>query len=522
MPPLLLMRCFSFQKLFHGNWRLTFALPFFCSFILFLTAISQEVIVSGTDSGTQSLLTQSGALQKSEKEIQKQKQQALKDRNRRSSSGIYSIKKWYYRYEFGKPDYRGQLESVQKFDSRGDKIQQTVYNRSDGSVAEQSEFKYDRDDNLVENVTTKNGSTVKTIYRYDSLGAPTQSVLYKPDGSVDRKTIYLRDGTRGEIISYLSDGRLYARNVYLYDTLGDVVEMRNSINKFIYSYDSSGSMVEMEKYNRDFTTGDSLVYRLSDRLDFMYDSSGFLTGSALYDSKGEMKAKSSYINDSVGNVLQESEEGRDGVLDYQKKYVYDNKENLLEDFGADHGRKFRDKYAYDNRGDLTEWVSFDQVDEPEALTKFIYERYSHKKVVSKPLIASEEKKTNEKDEAETDTSRMMHGYEDLYQYLGCRIIASDGVYLGLVWADTTHPHSILNESGPYGFEESPTSIFNPKCPYGGINGVFSPFNAASPSPPSLYREGKFVSYLTKNPNFSPRVSPDKLMTFLTELSRKSD
>jgi hypothetical protein len=100
--------------------------------------------------------------------------------------------------------------------------------------------------------------------------------------------------------------------------------------------------------------------------------------------------------------------------------------------------------------------------------------------------------------------------EDLFQFLGCRIIASDGTYLGLVWADTSHPHSIVNAWGQYGFDGSPTSIFNPNCPYGGLKGVFSPFNRSCPNPPSLYREGKFVSYLTNNTSFSPRVAVDDI------------
>ncbi|MGA9405765.1 MAG: hypothetical protein WBW71_01405, partial [Bacteroidota bacterium] len=121
-----------------------------------------------------------------------------------------------------------------------------------------------------------------------------------------------------------------------------------------------------------------------------------------------------------------------------------------------------------------------------------------------------------------DTSEAHGMNEDLFQYLGCRIIASDGAYLGLVWADTSHPHSIVNPWGQYGFEGSPTSIFNPNCPYGGLRGVFSPFNKSCPSPPSLYREGKFVSYLSDNTSFNPRVPASRLITFLMQQAKSKE
>jgi hypothetical protein len=111
--------------------------------------------------------------------------------------------------------------------------------------------------------------------------------------------------------------------------------------------------------------------------------------------------------------------------------------------------------------------------------------------------------------------------EEFYQLLGSRIIAPDGTYLGMVVADTANTQSIINTWGQYGFTQSPTSIFNPTIPYGGDAGIFSPFNAQSPSPPSIFKDGKFFTYLTDNDSFRPRSAPRKLIEFLKTLAKQN-
>ncbi len=453
-----------------------------------------------------------GLWQRSKKELAKQARIAEKETKRIRKSGIFSVSVWKYAYIFGKPDKKGTQLSSTRYDSRGNKVEEKIFNTSDGSILSKIDYRYDSDGNLVEEVHSKGEEKTKIVYRYDSTGNKREMVSYRTDGSVDRKSVYSynSDGYLTECLGYLSDGHPYSKESYAYDSAGNVIEEKNSLTRYVSRYDGDGNVVELVKFQRDFNSLDSVVYRVSDRLQFDYDASGNLVAQRAYKADSSIRATSNYAYDDKGNILQETDLTHDGHVDYTVTYTYDKKENVVEETGSEHGRPFRNSYRYDHRGNKREWIAFDQVGEPRNLTKYIYEKYS--------LNSKSEKADSTSPAAyvQPDTAEGHVVNEDLFQFLGCRIIASDGTYLGLVWADTTHPHSIVNAWGQYGFEGSPTSIFNPNCAYGGLHGVFSPFNRECPSPPSLYREGKFVSYLSDNTTFSPCVPASRLMTFLMQ------
>ncbi|HTR81770.1 MAG TPA: hypothetical protein VMM58_09090 [Bacteroidota bacterium] len=451
-------------------------------------------------------------MQKSKKDIAKQKQLEEKEQERIRKSGIYAVSVWKYDYSFGKPDKKGVELSFNRFDSKGRRVEEKTFNPADGSVVQTINCRYNSDDQVIEEVKAKGDEKTKTVYRYDSTGNRKEAVSYKPDGSVDRKSVfsYDDDGNLLESKGYLSDGHLFSKETYAYDSLGNVIEQKNSLDQFTYRYDDDGNMVELVKYRRDFNSLDSLVYVVSDRLTFEYDSLGNMTAQIVYKPDSSIKARSKYFYDDDWNLVNEVDYSFDNRVDYTISYTYDRRQNVVEEWGTDKGRPFRNIYRFDRRGNKREWISYDQVNEPRTMTKYLYEKYSVlvKKTAPDSNLAAEF--------VQPDTAESHVVNEDLFQFLGCRIIASDGTYLGLVWADTTHPHSIVNPWGQYGFEGSPTSIFNPNCPYGGLHGVFSPFNRDCPSPPSLYREGKFVSYLSDNTAFHPCVPASRLMTFLMQ------
>ena len=458
---------------------------------------------------------QGGLSQKSRKDQEKEKQLEQKDRERINKSGIYSLSVWKYDYVFGKPDKKGKQVSFVRYTSKGNKLEETAYNMSDGSVLSKSNNRYDRNGNLTEELKTRGEIKTKTIYRYDSTGNKREVVSYRSDGTVDRKSIFVYDdeGNLVENLGYLADGRLFSREFFVYDSTGNVIEQKNSLTRFTYAYDDDENIVGIVKYGRDFSRMDSLMYKASDRVEFDYDSLGNLRSLTVFKPDSTIRARSKYEYDDEGNVVEETNLSSEGRVDSRFVYQRDRRGNITEESGVEKGRPFKNAYKFDRKGNKKEWIEFDQVNEPRYLTKYIYEKFatkSRKDSVEAPGPV---------EFIQPDTSEAHVMNEDLFQFLGCRIIASDGTYLGLVWADTSHPHSIVNAWGQYGFDGSPTSIFNPNCPYGGLKGVFSPFNASCPSPPSLYREGKVVSYFTDNTSFSPRVSATRLMTFLTQQSR---
>ena len=457
-------------------------------------------------------LAQGGLSQKSKKELTKDERLEERDRERIRTSGIFFMSVWKYNFSFGKPEKKGIQVSSMRYNTQGNKVEETIYNPTDANAFAKSNYKYDRRGNLIEEIKTKGENRTKIIYRYDSTDTKKEMVIYRPDGTVDRKAIYLYDGDNNmvESLGYLADGRLYSRETFAFDSVGNMSENKSSLARFAYEYDSDGNMIELVKYGRDFKSQDSLVYRISDRMTFDYDSLGNLDSTSVFKGDGSLKAKSKYEYDGNGNITEEIEYSLDGRAVYRVHYRYDKRKNVVEDSGIEKGHPFKNTYKFDRKGNKKEWVAFDQVNEPKTLTKYIYEKYSTQRRNETPDSSVQP------EFVQPDTSEAHVMNEDMFQFLGCRIIASDGTYLGLVWADTSHPHSIVNAWGQYGFDGSPTSIFNPNCPYGGLKGVFSPFNRSCPSPPSLYREGKFVSYLTDNTSFSPRVAASRLMTFLMQ------
>ena len=455
---------------------------------------------------------QGGLSQKSKKDLTKEARLEQKERVRIKSSGIVFMSVWRYNFIFGRPEKKGiQISSV-RYNTQGNKIEETVYNLNDANAFAKTSYRYDRRGNLIEEIKTKGEIKTKIIYRYDSTNTKKEMVVYKPDGTVDRKAVYLYDGDDNmvESLGYLADGRMYSRESFTYDSSSNMIENKSSLARFTYGYDSDGNMVELVKYGRDFKAQDSLVYRISDRMTFEYDSLEDLCSTAVFKADGSLKANSKYHYNGDGNVIEEVEFSSEGRAVYKVSYKYDKRKNIVEDSGIEKGHPFKNTYKFDRKGNKKEWIAFDQVYEPKVLTKYIYEKYSTQKKSEVPDSSAQP------EFIQPDTSEAHVMNEDLFQFLGCRIIASDGTYLGLVWADTSHPHSIANAWGQYGFDGSPTSIFNPNCPYGGLKGVFSPFNKSCPSPPSLYREGKFVTYLTDNTSFSPRIAASRLMTFLMQ------
>ena len=481
---------------------------FFFSLILLLSVLlfSSEGLAEG------------GLSQRSRKELLKEKRLEQRERERIKTSGIYSMSTWKYNYSFGKPEKKGTELSSVHYDANGNTVEETTYNQNDGTIFAKTNYRYNQDGNLIEEVTTKGDAKTKTIYRYDSTGSKKEMVSYRQDGTVDRKGIYVYDSDNNlvESLGYLSDGRLYSKELYAYDSSGNVVEQKNSISRFTYAYDEDGNMIEMIKYARDFNNLDSAEYNIANWIVFGYDSLENLTSEIVYKPDTTVKVRSTFEYDRKGNVSTEIDYSSEGRVDYTVTYKYDKRGNVIEESGIEKERTFKNIYKFDRKGNKREWIVFDQINEPKTLEKYLYEKYSTetKAGTADTSVQAEFIKPD------TSEARVMN--EDLFQYLGCRIIASDGAYLGLVWADTSHPHSIVNPWGQYGFEGSPTSIFNPNCPYGGLRGVFSPFNKSCPSPPSLYREGKFVSYLSDNTSFNPRVPASRLMTFLMQQAKSKE
>jgi hypothetical protein len=462
------------------------------------------------------LSQQTEYIPKSKKTEERERKAEQLERKRIISSGIQSVAQTKFLYKFGKVDQAGTNESVTRYDGKGNIVKITTFNPSDGKVAEVKAFRYDKNGNCVEELFKKDENTFKTVHRYNGQNNKIETVSYKADGTVDRKITFIYDETGLLLETYgrLDDGKIYMRDTYLYDGHGNVVEFRNNLRKFTMAYDRSGNLTSAAKFQRYFKSYDSIQYTLQERFVFEYDRYGNLIEVRSYRADSTMKSRTQYIVNEAGKVLSEKEYGPDGRTVYSKNMKYDKNMNLTEESGSDRALKFKNTYKYDNRGNKTEWIAYDQINEPVSLIKYSYGRNGVNAQPSLPGMGEEG------DTLFADDGQPLNS-EEFFQLLGSRVIAPDGTYLGMVIADTANPQSIINSWGQYGFSQSLTSIFNPSIPYGGETGIFSPFNAQSPSPPSIFKDGKFFTYLTDNDSFRPRSAPRKLIEFLKTLSKQN-
>lgn len=456
---------------------------------------------------------QSSILPKNIADIEREREQEKKERQRIASSSIISITQTRFQYRFGRIEGKGMVESVNRYDRSGNRVEEVTYNTVDGSIQLRKTNRYDTRGNLIEENLLKDDEVFKTVHRYTAANNRTETIHYKSDGSIDKKISYIYDdhGHLLESIGYLNDGRLFLRESIVYDTRGNIAEIKNSQNTFSYTYDPRNNIRTTGKYTRVFSVADSIRYVLSDYYEFTHDRSDNLLRMIHYRPDSTLRSRIDYTYDRDGKLMEEKEYSADQRPVYQRKILRDKNGNIIEENGNDRGRKFRTSYKYDSRGNITELIEYDQVNEPKYAIKYSYGRSGGSRTQPSP------ERTQRIDSLLAGPAQQINA-EEFEELVGGKLVAPDGAFLGLISADTSDSQSIINSWGQYGFSDSPTSIFNPAIPYGGKDGIFSPFNPSSPSPPSIYKDGKFYVYLTENINFRPRTSPRQLIVFLRMLS----
>lgn len=107
---------------------------------------------------------------------------------------------------------------------------------------------------------------------------------------------------------------------------------------------------------------------------------------------------------------------------------------------------------------------------------------------------------------------------DLKQYEGALIIATDGTMLGVFSNNKYDDKSVANKYGTYGSKYQTKSIWNKYGDYGSQYSDKSPFNKYTQTPPVLVLNGKGVAYLTVNTALTPRVDPN-LLAVWAEIER---
>ena len=191
---------------------------------------------------------------------------------------------------------------------------------------------YNEEGNIIKHLWNTEDAYSNYIYKYDPTGKRIKEEhLYSDDGSLSIKNIFIYDSS-GQIIEdnqYDTDGDFMYRYYYEYNSNENLV-IKNSV------YKSGISLFSISKYD---SNGDEIEYKY-------YDSDGELWGKVCskYDSKGDIIGRNYYNSD--------------GSLNRKERYKYDSNRNMIENMYYDsetkRSRRIFFEYELDNNNN---WIA---------------------------------------------------------------------------------------------------------------------------------------------------------------------
>jgi YD repeat-containing protein len=157
---------------------------------------------------------------------------------------------------------------------------------------------------------------------FDEAGHPVKAITYNPDGTVEHRYEY----------KYNSEGKLI--DELLLESDDEVTEHRSM------EYNAEGQLVKELIHYLD-GTADSLIYT--------YDKEGRLLSRRSIDSDGE--TGNYLVNVYEGDhVVSESEYDIDGIVITQRKIIYDEAGNIIEEVFRTPEANYNILYSYDDNG----------------------------------------------------------------------------------------------------------------------------------------------------------------------------
>ena len=212
------------------------------------------------------------------------------------------------------------------------------------------------------------GNRLRTI-RYNQNG-DTLEVLYFDEGQLDRKHIrkYNDAGALTEAANYNPEGELLDKMKYVYDAQGRNSEVWSFKDDQVPEYkdkrtfDENGMLIKETRF---------LEAEIERNISFKYNDRKQQTEMLNYSGDGELRSKVSTRYDAKGNktdlIVYEG-----GEIDSKSKFVYDNNNNLIEEWyhAGDGSLKSKKSYKYDAKNQMIEEAFFD--DSEALIQKFEY------------------------------------------------------------------------------------------------------------------------------------------------------
>ncbi len=295
------------------------------------------------------------------------------DKDRILKNKIRTQTLFEYDYVKGKPGQKGTKARIDSFDTQGNRVEQINY-RFNGSVHYIVSFKYD-------------GMGNKTGY---SKYSPTDKDLnYKQNIKFDSKGNRLMEtGVNGSdsfkiVYNYKTIGKLAEVNYFLrkkldekrkFTYLNNTAELKvldgDGNNKFTQknTYSASGKILEETRIEPDQSVSRKIVYT--------YDKNDNLTSETKY-LLGKMAGKITRIYNDQGLLSEVYQEGSDGQKFMTNKYVYNDKNWLIEEQSRSEANKdfSKNTFTYDANGICKTMDSYYATYKQQVLSVFMYDFY---------------------------------------------------------------------------------------------------------------------------------------------------
>ena len=230
---------------------------------------------------------------------------------------IDSVVVWEFAIKGKKPEKKGRMDMMTRYDKNGNKTEEGRYNKNE--IDTKQVFKYDEQNRLVEEIAlTQFGSQAAAWkYRYDDKGRAVEAVYSTElSSAAQRKTFHYReglftknDGALTEMKFYVGANKVGYRDVYFYNdtTKRCMKTMRFRIddsieNKEEYEYDAAGNLTEIRLYNG--MEYDEKSAKLVWKKVLSYDAKGNLVEEVELNPKGQMNAKQTHAYDAQGRLAE--------------------------------------------------------------------------------------------------------------------------------------------------------------------------------------------------------------------------
>jgi hypothetical protein len=281
---------------------------------------------------------------------------------------------WDYNYVGDQPQKTGVKTSVTTYSTTGDISQVTTYNAK-GQILHIEKFNYDTQGNKIEYSRYTGGSETQAAYqkisRYNDRNQLTDENGF--DGVENFKNVYTYN-TQGDLIeirymknNVLQEKRIFYKNgnittVSIYNTIGIL------ISKLVLKYDNTQNLIEETVYGVNQSELERKTYN--------YDDKKNLKEEAKY-KLNKVTLKTTYNYNTAGDLLEIIEESPSTIKFVKKSYTYDPEGNLCEIKWRRNGKEDYNRiiYTYDPNGISNTADTFYPATKYRVLTKYVYEYY---------------------------------------------------------------------------------------------------------------------------------------------------